>query len=150
MHSVNTVINLVYDNLLVVDDDRESKYRVAVIYGLNQRYLKLWKHVPGCHRYLASALINGLALLRHINTHTTVTKMSHGHGHGCCGHEHDHDDASGADRGSQFSLYMKIDTERVECLNEAIEGSGKLVFKPWDQRLDTTQVQTSLIIAPYL
>ena len=87
-------------------------------------------------------------MLRHINTHTTVTKMSHGHGHGCCGHEHDHDDASGADRGSQFSLYTKIDAERVECLNETIEGSGKLVFKPWDQRLDTTQVQTSLIIAP--
>ena len=64
--------------------------------------------------------------------------MPHGHSH-CCGQEHDHDDDT-PDRGSQFSLYMKIDTERVECLNETTEGSGKLVFKPWDQRLDTTQV----------
>ena len=72
--------------------------------------------------------------------------MSHGHSH-CCGHEHDHDDASDADRGSQFSLYTKIDTERVECLNEMIEGSGKFVFKAWDQRLDTTQVLISHIIA---
>ncbi|KAK2155902.1 hypothetical protein NP493_2030g00014 [Ridgeia piscesae] len=63
--------------------------------------------------------------------------MPHGHSH-CCGQEHDHDDDT-PDRGSQFSLYMKIDTERVECLNETTEGSGKLVFKPWDQRLDTTQ-----------
>ncbi|XP_063968134.1 PITH domain-containing protein 1-like [Lytechinus pictus] len=59
--------------------------------------------------------------------------MSHGHSHGCGGHDHDHDSP---DRGALFSLYTKINTERLECLNELKDGSGKLVFKPWDERLD--------------
>ena len=45
-----------------------------------------------------------------------------------------------SERGNLFSLYLKIDTEKVECLNEESEGSGKDVFKPWDQRLDTEKV----------
>ena len=35
----------------------------------------------------------------------------------------------------QYSLYKKIDTERVLCWNEAEEGSGKKVLKAWDERL---------------
>lgn len=59
----------------------------------------------------------------------------HGHSHGGCeGHDHDH--VTDADRASAFSLYLKIDTEGVQCLNEAEEGSARYVFKPWDQRLD--------------
>lgn len=66
--------------------------------------------------------------------------MSHGHSHGCGGHDdHDHDNP---DRGALFSLYTKIDTERLECLNEVTDGSGKLVFKPWDERLDFSKVIT--------
>ena len=61
----------------------------------------------------------------------------HGHSHGGCSGGHDHDPP---DRGAEFSLYTKIDTERVECLNEVIDGSGKLVFKAWDERLDTDKV----------
>ncbi|XP_064624963.1 PITH domain-containing protein GA19395-like [Lineus longissimus] len=59
-----------------------------------------------------------------------------GHSHSCGqeSHEHDHDDA---ERGREFSLYLKIDTENVECLNESVEGSGKAVFKPWEDKLDT-------------
>ncbi|XP_022093599.1 PITH domain-containing protein 1-like [Acanthaster planci] len=57
----------------------------------------------------------------------------HGHSHGGCSGGHDHDPP---DRGTEFSLYAKIDTDRVECLNEVTDGSGKLVFKAWDQRLD--------------
>ena len=38
------------------------------------------------------------------------------------------------------SLYQKIDTEKLECLNESEEGSGKTVFKAWDDRLDKTKV----------
>jgi PITH domain len=38
--------------------------------------------------------------------------------------------------GIQYSLYEKIDLENTECLNEEIEGSGKTVFKPYEQRLD--------------
>jgi hypothetical protein len=33
-------------------------------------------------------------------------------------------------------LYLKVDTERVQCLNEVVDGSAKTVFKPWHERLD--------------
>ncbi len=62
-----------------------------------------------------------------------------GHGHGGCSHEHDHD-VPDSDRANLFSLYLKIDTDKVECLNESVEGSGKDVFKPWDKRLDFEKV----------
>lgn len=38
------------------------------------------------------------------------------------------------------SLYQKIDTERLECLNESEEGAGKTVFKAWEDRLDKVKV----------
>ena len=66
----------------------------------------------------------------------------HGHGHGCSD-EHDHDDP---ERGRQFSLYTKINKDHVECLNESVEGSGKDIFKPWDERLDKEKVGNKLII----
>ena len=50
------------------------------------------------------------------------------------------------------SLYKKIDTEKLQCLNETEEGSGKSVFKPWDERADKTRVrknsQTHLVSCP--
>ncbi|CAD5111603.1 DgyrCDS898 [Dimorphilus gyrociliatus] len=54
-----------------------------------------------------------------------------------CGHSHAHHDISDSDKGAQFSLYLKIDKERVTCLNESVAGSGKNVFKPWEERLNT-------------
>ena len=72
---------------------------------------------------------------------------SHGHGGGSCGHSHSHDDISDAERGNQFSLYLKIDLERLQCLNESEDGSGKNVFKPWDKRLDVDKVDI-LILSP--
>ena len=42
------------------------------------------------------------------------------------------------------SLYQKIDTEKLQCLNEAEEGSGKKVFRPWDERLDKSKVDQIL------
>ena len=72
--------------------------------------------------------------------------MPHGHSHGSCGQECDHDDASDADRGHLFSLFQKIDTDRLECLNEMDEGSGKTIFKSWDQRLDTQKVRCAVRI----
>ncbi|KAI8499220.1 PITH domain-containing protein 1 [Branchiostoma belcheri] len=67
----------------------------------------------------------------------------HGHSHGCGGHghggdDHDHDHDS-PEIGVQYNLYLKIDKDRVECLNETVEGSGKQVFKPWNERLDKSQ-----------
>ncbi|VEN39042.1 unnamed protein product [Callosobruchus maculatus] len=59
------------------------------------------------------------------------------HGHGkCCGDQaaaHSHDEG---EQGIQYSLYAKINKEDLECLNETTEGSGKLVFKPWEDRLN--------------
>ncbi|XP_065280940.1 PITH domain-containing protein CG6153 isoform X2 [Dermacentor albipictus] len=63
-------------------------------------------------------------------------------------HHHHHDDggdpcgghggatSQGPETGLQYSLYSKIDLDNVQCLNEVKEGSGKLVFKPWEKRLD--------------
>ncbi|XP_050400553.1 PITH domain-containing protein 1 [Patella vulgata] len=59
----------------------------------------------------------------------------HGHSHDC-GKGHSHPPVSDAERAAEYSLYKKIDTFNVECLNESLDGSGKTVFKPWDQRLD--------------
>ena len=71
--------------------------------------------------------------------------MSHGHGHcgGMCGHDHDHSDG---DLGFSYSLYLKINLQCVQCLNEAVDGSGRAVFKSWDLRKDVTKVQHFLCI----
>ncbi|KAJ3299763.1 PITH domain-containing protein 1 [Borealophlyctis nickersoniae] len=58
----------------------------------------------------------------------------HHHHHGHDGHDHD-----GPDRGAEFSLYRQVDIDRVICLNEGEEGSGKNVFKSWEQRIDTSK-----------
>ncbi|KAJ3414129.1 hypothetical protein HDV05_007073 [Chytridiales sp. JEL 0842] len=42
-------------------------------------------------------------------------------------------------KGAEFSLYKHIDTDNVRALNEAVDGSGKTIFKPWDQRFETTK-----------
>jgi len=65
----------------------------------------------------------------------------HGH-HGPCSCEHDHDDDDSLERGALFSLYLKIDSERVRCLNEAHDGSAKTIFRPWHERLDKEKVCT--------
>jgi PITH domain len=67
-----------------------------------------------------------------------------------CGHEaHDHDHSEGhhhehdhdkAERGLEMSLYHRIDTSKVVCLNESEDGQCRRVFKAWDKRLDRTEV----------
>ena len=64
---------------------------------------------------------------------------SHGHGHSC---EGDSDSHESPEMGIEYSLYSKIDMENLECLNEAIEGSGKSIFKPWEERLNLEKVST--------
>ncbi|KAB0797426.1 hypothetical protein PPYR_08420 [Photinus pyralis] len=56
------------------------------------------------------------------------------HGHHSCEGDKNHDDTP--EMGVQYSLYAKIDKENLECLNELTEGSGKLVFKQWEDRLN--------------
>lgn len=65
---------------------------------------------------------------------------NHAHGHHCeCGQE-----TKTENLAELYNLYSKIDMENLECLNEAVENSVKSVFRPWDQRLDSTKVILSL------
>lgn len=58
----------------------------------------------------------------------------HNHGSGgCCNHGDQVDETNSL----AYSLYQKIDTGNVECLNEQIDGSGVKVFKAWSERLST-------------
>ncbi|KAL2913984.1 hypothetical protein HK105_206422 [Polyrhizophydium stewartii] len=66
----------------------------------------------------------------------------HHHHHGGGGHDHGHDH-DGPDRGAEFTLYTQIAFDSVRCLNEAVDGSARTVFKPWDQRFDQTKVLAS-------
>ena len=57
--------------------------------------------------------------------------MDHKHGEGCgCSHE-----SKTEDMAVLYNLYSKIEKDNLECLNESQEGSGKLVFRPWDERM---------------
>lgn len=71
--------------------------------------------------------------------------MSHNHGPGC-GCDHGQAGLSGEEFGVQYSLYQKIDTENLTCLNEEVENSGKLVFKPWEDRKNSDKVTIALEI----
>ena len=97
------------------------------------------------HRFITShksktlnfSLITKLSLLQY--AHLLVNMAGHNHGHSC-GHEHHQHSSGGSDLGALYSLYTKIDIDKVECLNEEREESGKCVFKPWDKRLETHEV----------
>ncbi|OIT34021.1 PREDICTED: PITH domain-containing protein 1 [Nicotiana attenuata] len=51
---------------------------------------------------------------------------------------HDHDCAD-HNCSSDWSLFKHIDLSKVSALNEAVRGSVKSVFKPWEQRLNTSE-----------
>ncbi|XP_029156839.1 PITH domain-containing protein CG6153 [Nylanderia fulva] len=66
--------------------------------------------------------------------------------HQCnCGSAHD-----AIELGVSYTLYEKIDKDRVECLNENEEGSGVKVFKTWEERLDRTKFVESDVDAELL
>lgn len=56
-----------------------------------------------------------------------------------CEHEH-HEHPVGPEAGIEYSLYTKIDTDNLECLNEHSDGAGRSVFKPWEDRLSRDKV----------
>lgn len=60
--------------------------------------------------------------------------MSHNHPHHDCGGGCSHGTDSSADLGVAYSLYTKIDLDKLQCLNESVDGSGKKIFKPWHER----------------
>jgi hypothetical protein len=70
-----------------------------------------------------------------------------GHRHGCDG-DHNHDETP--EMGLQYSLYSKIDLRNLECLNEKREGSGKEVFKAWEDRLNFEKVSVVYRIYKHL
>ncbi|CAN4127955.1 unnamed protein product [Withania somnifera] len=51
---------------------------------------------------------------------------------------HDHDCAD-HNCSSDWSLFKHIDLPKVSALNEAVTGSVKSVFKPWEQRLYSSE-----------
>lgn len=64
----------------------------------------------------------------------------HGHSHGCDGDDQ-HDETP--EISLQYSLFKKIDSENLECLNEKVEHSGKQVFRAWEERLNFEKVIVS-------
>ncbi|KAI6177699.1 PITH domain-containing protein [Aphelenchoides bicaudatus] len=65
----------------------------------------------------------------------------HSHNHGGCGSE-----AQTFDYGNenqQYTMCTFIDKDKVNVLNEEIEGTGVDVFKVWNQRMDKTKSVTS-------
>ncbi|XP_004537783.1 PITH domain-containing protein GA19395 [Ceratitis capitata] len=63
----------------------------------------------------------------------------HSHNHGQdCGHEATDIDHA-LEMGIEYSLFKKIDLDNLECLNEESEGTGKKVFKAYENRLDHTE-----------
>jgi len=76
-----------------------------------------------------------------------------GHGHSCHGHSHEAggggghghshgiEDASDAEngRGQEFNLYLRIDMDGFTCLNEEEDGSGKTVFRAFEERIDRSK-----------
>ena len=57
----------------------------------------------------------------------------HNHSSGCC-HSHS-EEVDTNNTGFLYSLYSKIDLEKLQCLNEVVENSGKTVFRSYDDRL---------------
>lgn len=75
-----------------------------------------------------------------------LKEMSHPGGHegcSCCSEGGSEDPL---EMGIQYSLYKRIDLENLECLNEEEDGSGKTVFKPYESKLDTSQVLSEALI----
>lgn len=61
------------------------------------------------------------------------------HGKSCSADANHHHDSP--EMGIQYSLYTKINKNNLECLNESVEGTGKNVFKPWEERLYPEKVR---------
>lgn len=63
-----------------------------------------------------------------------------------CEHEHNEHGHVGPETGIEYSLYTKIDTDNLECLNEHSDGAGRTVFKPWEDRLKRDKVCWCIIM----
>lgn len=50
----------------------------------------------------------------------------------------------------QWNLYTKIDMYNLQCFNEKHDGSGKDVFRAWEERLDRSKVIINEELTHYL
>lgn len=65
--------------------------------------------------------------------------MPHQHDSSCgAGCDHGQAGLDGEEMGVAYSLFQRIDMNKLTCLNETVDNSGRLVFKPWEARLDKT------------
>nr|GAT56071.1 predicted protein [Mycena chlorophos] len=71
--------------------------------------------------------------------------MPHQHdancGHEAHDHDHDHDHGGSGDLGPNDNLFTQIDRDNVVSLNTV--GVGKVVIKPWNERLDESKALES-------
>lgn len=58
----------------------------------------------------------------------------HGHSHGDCASESVTVEA--AEDETQYNMVAFIDKDKVNVLNEEVDGSGVEVFKVWSERMD--------------
>ncbi|KAJ1912670.1 hypothetical protein H4219_005516 [Mycoemilia scoparia] len=54
-------------------------------------------------------------------------------------HGHDHDHSHDNEEVLKDSLFSKVNIDQVRCMNEKVKDSIKGIFKPWDERMDTTK-----------
>lgn len=54
--------------------------------------------------------------------------------HGACDHQ------EAGENAAEWSLFSRIDLDNVQCLNEAVDGSGRKVFRAWEDRLKRDEV----------
>jgi hypothetical protein len=43
----------------------------------------------------------------------------------------------------EWSIFSRIDTDNLQCLNEAVDESCKKIFRPWEERLSKDYVVKS-------
>lgn len=94
----------------------------------------------------------------HDHDHNSSCGGGHGHDHNH-GHDHDHNHDHNHDHsvthdgsidGDRFSLYKRVDLDRVICLNESQPNSGRHVLRPWDLRLDPSLPQLESAVDPQM
>mmetsp|Transcript_16851 Transcript_16851/g.28920 ORF Transcript_16851/g.28920 Transcript_16851/m.28920 type:complete len:224 (+) Transcript_16851:275-946(+) len=73
------------------------------------------------------------------NCREEATDDDHGHGHGGHGHSHGGGHSCQPDDPDGNSLFAYIDTEKVSCLNEREQGSGKNCIKSNVEKHDDTR-----------
>ena len=62
--------------------------------------------------------------------------FAHNCNKGTCDHQPSGDDITA------WSLYLKIDKDNMQCLNEETDGSCKYIFRSWDDRLNRNHVRS--------